>query len=103
MLILLLDDIKIINFLHVKFFRNSTYYFYRNITSSFKKRSFSKFINKSKIHSYKLKQNRKNNNKFLSNKKSFLYNYEAKEYSLFYKNSQRNKMFSLFREIKKTN
>ena len=35
MLILLLDDIKIINFLHVKFFRNFTYYFYRNITSSF--------------------------------------------------------------------
>ncbi len=35
MLILLLDDIKIINFLHVKFFCNFTYYFYRNITSSF--------------------------------------------------------------------
>jgi len=34
-LILLLDDIKIINFLHVKFFRHFTYYFYRNITSSF--------------------------------------------------------------------
>ena len=34
-LLLLLDDIKIINFLHVKFFRNFTYYFYRNITSSF--------------------------------------------------------------------
>ena len=31
MLILLLDDIKIINFLHVKFFRIFTYYFYRNI------------------------------------------------------------------------
>jgi len=35
MLILLLDDIKIINFLHDKFFRNFTYYFYRNITSGF--------------------------------------------------------------------
>ena len=61
-----------------------------------KKRSFRKLINKGKLHSVKLKKNRKNNNKFLSNKKSFLYNLEAKKYSLFYKNSQRNKMFSLF-------
>ena len=61
-----------------------------------KKRSFRKLINKGKLHSDKLKQNIKNNNKFLSNKKSFLYNHEAKKYSLFYKNSQRNKMFSLF-------
>ena len=38
----------------------------------FKKRSFSKFINKGKLHSVKLKKNRKKNNKFLSNKKSFL-------------------------------
>ena len=59
-----------------------------------KKRSIRKFINKGKLHSDKLK---KNNNKFLSNKKSFLYNDEAKKYSLFYKNSQRNKMFSLFK------
>ena len=61
-----------------------------------KKRSFRKFINKGKLNSVKLKKNRKNNNKFLSNKKSFLYNHEANKYSLFYKNSQRNKMFSLF-------
>ena len=61
-----------------------------------KKRSFRKLINKGKLHSVELKKNRKNNNKFLSNKKSFLYNNEAKKYSLFYKNSQRNKMFSLF-------
>ena len=61
----------------------------------FKKRSIRKLINKGKLHSDKLKKNRKNN-KFLSNKKSFLYNHEAKKYSLFYKNSQRNKMFSLF-------
>ena len=61
-----------------------------------KKRSFRKLINKGKLHSVKLKRNRKNNNKFLSNKKSFIYNHEAKKYSLFYKNSQRNKMFSLF-------
>ena len=61
-----------------------------------KKRSFRKLINKSKLYSVKLKKNKKNNNKFLSNKKSFLYNHEAKKYSLFYKNSQKNKMFSLF-------
>ena len=61
-----------------------------------KKRSFRKLINKGKLNSVKLKKNRKNNNKFLSNKKSFLYNHEAKKYSLFYKNSRRNKMFSLF-------
>jgi len=62
----------------------------------FKKRSFRKSISKGKLHSDKLNKNRKNNNKFLSNKKSFLYNHEAKKYSLFYKKSQRNKMFSLF-------
>ena len=62
----------------------------------FNKRSFRKLIKKGKLHSDKLKKNRKNNNKFLSNKKSFLYNHEAKKFSLFYKNSQRNKIFSLF-------
>ena len=62
----------------------------------FKKRRFRKLINKDKLHSVKLKKNRKNNNKFLSNKKSFSYNPEIKKYSLFYKKSQRNKMFSLF-------
>ena len=62
----------------------------------FKKRNFRKLVNKDKFHSVKLKKNRKNNNKFLSNKKSFLYKNEAKKYSLFYKNSQRNKMYSLF-------
>ena len=68
-----------------------------------KKRSFKQFINKRILYSVKLKKHRENNNKFLSNKKSFLYKQEAKQYSLFYKNSQRNKMFSLFREIQKTN
>ena len=92
MLILLLDDIKIINFLHDKFFRNCTYYFYSNITSSFKKKSSQKLINKSNLYSIKLNKN----NKFSSNKNSFLYNHEEKKYSVFYKNSQKNKMFSLF-------
>ena len=61
-----------------------------------KKRSFRQLINKSKLNSVKLKKNRKKNNKFLSNKESFLYNHEAKNYSSFYKKSQRNKMLSLF-------
>ena len=58
----------------------------------FKKRSFKKLINKSKLYSIKLNKN----NKPSSNKNSFLYNHEEKKYSVFYKNSQRNKMFSLF-------
>ncbi len=43
-----------------------------------------------------LKKNKKSNNKFLSKKNSYLYNHEEKKYSVFYKNSQRNKMISLF-------
>ncbi len=62
-----------------------------------KKRSFRKLINKGKLHSNKSKKNRKNNNKFLSNKNSYLYNPEEKKYSVFFKNSQKNKMFSLFK------
>ena len=61
-----------------------------------KKRSFKKLINQSNLKSIKLKKNKKSNNKFLSKKNSFLYNHEEKKYSVFYKNSQRNKMFSLF-------
>ena len=62
----------------------------------FKKRSFKNFINKGKLNSIKLKKHRKNNNQFVSNKKSVLYKHEDKKHSVFYKNSQRNKMFSLF-------
>ena len=57
-----------------------------------KKRSFKKTINKSNLYSIKLNKN----NKFSSNKNSFLYNHEENKYSVFYKNSQRNKMISLF-------
>ena len=57
-----------------------------------KKRSFKKLINKTNIYSIKLNKN----NKISSNKNSFLYNYEEKKYSVFYKNSQRDKMISLF-------
>ena len=57
-----------------------------------KKRRFKKLINISSLYSIKL--NKKKN--FSSNKNSFFYNHEEKKYSVFYKNSQRNKMFSLF-------
>ncbi|MBO8221693.1 annexin [Prochlorococcus marinus str. MU1417] len=59
----------------------------------FKKRSLKKFINKRNIYSIKLNKN----NKFSSTKKSFFYNHEAKKYSVFYKNSQRNNMSILFK------
>ena len=62
----------------------------------FKKRTFKKFINQSNLNSIKLKKNKKSNNKFLSKKNSYLYNHEEKKYSVFYKNSQRNKMINLF-------
>ena len=62
----------------------------------FKKRSFKKLINQSNLDFIKLKKNKKSNNKFLSKKNSYLYNHEEKKHSVFYKNSQRNKMFSLF-------
>ena len=61
-----------------------------------KKRSFKKLINQCNLNSIKLNKNKKSNNKFLSKKNSCLYNYEEKKYSVFYKNSQRNKMISLF-------
>ena len=62
----------------------------------FKKRSLKKFINQSNLNSIKLKKNKKSNNKFLSKKNSYLYYHKEKKYSVFYKNSQRNKMISLF-------
>ena len=62
-----------------------------------KKRSFKQLIKKRILYSIKLKKHRKSKNQFLSSKKSFLYNHEEKKYSLFYKNSQRNKMFNLFK------
>ena len=58
----------------------------------FKKRSFKKFIHRSNLYSINLNKN----NKFSSGKNRFLYTHEEKKYSVFYKNSQRNKMFSLF-------
>ena len=60
-----------------------------------KKRSFKKLLNKINLYSIKLNKKGKNK-KLLYNRKSFLYDNEEKNYSVFYKNSQRNKMFSLF-------
>ena len=62
----------------------------------FKKRKFENAISLGNFYSKKLKRTKKNDNKFLSNKKSFSYKHEEKKYSLFYRNTQRNKMFSLF-------
>ena len=58
----------------------------------FKKKSFKRLINKRNLYSINLNKN----NKFSSNKNIFLYNHEEKKYSVFYKNSQRNKMISFF-------
>ncbi|MBO8230820.1 annexin [Prochlorococcus marinus str. MU1404] len=62
-----------------------------------KKRKFENVIALSNFYSKKLKKTKKNNNKFIPNKKSFPYKHEEKKYSSFYKNSQRDKMFSLFK------
>ena len=61
-----------------------------------KKRSFKKLINQSNFNSNKLKKIKKSNNKLLSKKNSYSYNHEEKKYSVFYKNSQRNRMITLF-------
>ena len=62
----------------------------------FKNRKLKNAINIKKSYPNKVKRNRKNNNKFLPNKENFSYKHEEKKFSAFYKNSQRNKMFSLF-------
>ena len=62
----------------------------------FKNRKLNNAINIKKSYPNKFNRNRKNNNKFLSNKKNFSYKHEEKKFSAFYKNSQRNKMFTLF-------
>ena len=62
----------------------------------FKKRKLNNLINIKKSYPNKFKRHRKNKNQFLSNKKNFSYKHEEKKISAFYKNSQRNKMFTLF-------
>ncbi len=76
----------------IKFFAIVLIIFIGILLLVFKKRIFKKFLNKSNLYSIKLNKN----NKFSSNKNSFLYNHEEKKYSVFYKNSQRNRMFNLF-------
>ena len=62
----------------------------------FKKLKLNNAIKIKKSIPNKVNRHRKNNNKFLSNKKNFSYKHEEKKFSAFYKNSQRNKMFTLF-------
>ena len=77
----------------LKFFAILLIIFIAILILVFKKRFFKRLINMRNLYSVKLE----NNNKFLSNKNSFLYKHEEKKYSLFYKNSQRNKMSTLFK------
>ena len=62
----------------------------------FKNRKLNNAINIKKSYPNKFKRHKKNKNKFLSNKNNFSYKHEEKKFSAFYKNSQRNKMFTLF-------
>ena len=80
----------------LKFFSIVLIIFIGTLLLVLKKRGFKQLINEGNLYSVKLNKKRKNN-KFLSDKNSFLYNHEEKKYSVFYKNSQRNKMFSLFK------
>ncbi len=77
----------------INFFAILLIFFIGILLLVFKKRSFKKLINKGNLYSIKLNKN----NKLSSNKNSFFYNHQEKNYSVFYKNSQRNKMFSLFK------
>ncbi|ABV51402.1 possible Annexin [Prochlorococcus marinus str. MIT 9215] len=53
-------------------------------------------INIKRSYPNKVKRKKRSNNNFLNNKKNFSYKHEEKKISVFYKNSQRNKMFTLF-------
>jgi len=64
-----------------------------------KKRSFKKFINKSNLYSIELKKN----NKFSSNKNSFLYNQEEKSTQYLIKILKEIKCLVFFRVIQKIN
>ena len=68
-----------------------------------KKRNFRKYINKGKSHSVKLKKNRKNNNKFLSNKKNFHTITKQKLIHYFIKILKKIKCLVFLKEVKKTN
>ena len=59
-----------------------------------RKRKLKSTINIKNLYPNKFKIDRKNNMQFLSN--SYSYIYEETKHTTFYKNSQRNKMFTLF-------
>ena len=63
----------------------------------FKKRKLKNVINIKNLYPKKFKRDRKNTIKFLSNKNSFSYIHEETKHSKFYKTSQRNNMYNLFR------
>ena len=68
-----------------------------------KKRGFRQLINKGKLHSVKLKKNRKNNNKFLTNKKSFYTITKQKSSHYFIKILKEIKCLVFLRVIQKIN
>ena len=71
MLILLLDDINIKNYLHVRLFVIVLILFIGLLILIFKNRKLNNAINIKKSYPNKVQRHRKNNNKFLSNKKIF--------------------------------
>ena len=85
----------------INFFAIVLIIFIGSLIIIFKKRNFKKFISLNKPYANQFRLGNKNNIKCLSNKNSFSYKHEEKNYSEFYKNSQRNKMFTLFRGDKK--
>ena len=62
----------------------------------FKNQKLKNAINIKRSNFNKVKRNKRSNDKFLNNKKNFSYKHEENKISVFYKNSQRNKMFTLF-------
>ena len=69
----------------------------------FKKRNFIKLINKGNLYSALLKQNRKNDIKFLSNNNSYLNNNEEKSTQYFIKILKEIKFFVFLKVIEKIN
>ena len=83
----------------IKFFAIVLIIFTGILLLVFKKTRFKKFINKDNLYSIKLNKN----NKFSSNKNSFLYNHEEKSTQYFIKILKEIKCLLFFRVIQKTN
>ena len=103
MLILLLDDINIKNYLHVRFFRNSSYFFIGLLIIIFKHRKLNNTINVKKSYPNKVKRLRKNKNEFLSNKKIFHLSMKKKNSQHFIKILKEIKCLLFFKRIQKIN